>query len=121
MTDNDNVAQLSVKKFNCSICNFGCSKKCDWDRHIISQKHTHIDTILKNNDSCAQKTSETKKNVCDCGKEFSHRQSLFVHKKKCEFKQEIKLTKEQLIENLIKENEDLRNIIVKMCKQMQQN
>ena len=29
----------NTTKFSCDICNFSCSKKGDWNRHIIRPKH----------------------------------------------------------------------------------
>lgn len=61
----------------CINCNFKCSKKGDWSRHILTAKHklfTNID----------DKTSKHIKTYsCDCGNEYKYRQSLYVHKKKC--------------------------------------
>ena len=61
----------------CTNCNFKCSKKGDWSRHILTAKHklfTNVD----------DKTSKhIKLYSCDCGNEYKYRQSLYVHKKKC--------------------------------------
>ena len=63
--------------YECKMCDFICSKKYNWDRHITTRKHK----MLTNEG----KKSTTRKYMCDCGKEYSHRQSLHYHKKTCEF------------------------------------
>ena len=68
------MTQKPAKKFICENCDFVCSKKSDYERHILTRKHT-------NDDKKEQKIAE--KNVCICGKSFKYRQGLFVHRKTC--------------------------------------
>ena len=68
------MTQKNAKKFICENCDFVCSKKSDYERHILTRKH-------KNDDKKEQKNAE--KNVCICGKSFKYRQGLFVHRKTC--------------------------------------
>jgi len=68
---------INTSRYMCTNCNFKCSKKGDWSRHILTAKHklfTNVD----------DKTSKhIKLYSCDCGNEYKYRQSLYVHKKKC--------------------------------------
>ena len=68
------MTQKTAKKIICENCDFVCSKKSDYERHILTRKHT-------NDDKKEQKIAE--KNVCICGKSFKYRQGLFVHRKTC--------------------------------------
>jgi len=68
------MTQKNDDFFTCEKCNFISSKKCDYERHLLTRKH-------KNDDKKAQKNAE--KNVCICGKSFKYRQGLFVHRKTC--------------------------------------
>ena len=68
------MTQKTAKIFICEKCDFICSKKSDYDKHLLTRKH-------KNDDKKAQKTAE--QNVCICGKSFKYRQGLFVHRKTC--------------------------------------
>jgi hypothetical protein len=68
------MTQKNADFFNCEKCHFVCSKKSDFERHLLTRKH-------KNDDKKAQKNAE--KNVCICGKCFKYRQGLFVHRKIC--------------------------------------
>jgi hypothetical protein len=64
--------------------------------------------------------------VCECGKKYSHRQCLSVHKKKCNNSSENKDNSkedddnnnntEKLVEYLMKENSELKQMIIDVCK-----
>jgi len=68
------MTQKTAGNFICEKCDFGCSKKNDYEKHLLTRKH-------KNDDKKAPKSAE--QNVCICGKIFKYRQGLFVHRKKC--------------------------------------
>ena len=118
---NNNVI-LNKKKFVCEICIFTCFKNNDWNRHLSTRKHLNAAKIFKNN--ATEKDTIKKELVCECGKEYKYRQTLFVHKKKCkkildnnkklESNSEIK--NENLINYLMKQNTDLKNIIMELVK-----
>jgi hypothetical protein len=63
--------------FLCEKCNFKCSKKQDFNRHILTRKHK----MITNDYNKTPKNS--KPYNCECGKMYSHRQGLYAHKKKC--------------------------------------
>ena len=70
-----------AKKYYCEHCDFKCSKESNWDKHLSTSKHTNR-TILngfepKNAKKCQPIF------VCDCGKEYRARNSLWYHKQKC--------------------------------------
>ena len=81
MTDNfaPNCADIKY----CKKCDYKCSKISDWKRHILTRKHQNTDKMLTNVDKKSAESAENKILVCDCGKQYKHRQSLFVHRKKC--------------------------------------
>ena len=68
------MTQKNAENFICEKCDFVCSKKSNFEKHMLTRKH-------KNDDKKEQKISE--KNVCICGKSFKYRQGLFVHRKIC--------------------------------------
>jgi len=68
------MTQKNAENFICEKCDFVCSKKSDYEKHILTRKH-------KNDDKKTPKNAE--QNVCICGKSFKYRQGLFVHRKKC--------------------------------------
>ena len=105
-------------KFYCENCNFNTSRQSHYEKHLLTQKHKYLQNI----DAVATK----KKYVCDCGKEYNYRQSLYNHKKTC--KGEKKET--AIIENvdyksmfleMINENKELRKTITEMIPKMGNN
>ena len=116
--------QKNSSKFECIPCHFKCSNKNDYNRHILTHKHK----MLTNVDTESVKNSIKFK--CECGKEYSHRQSLSVHKQKCikesineeKEKDEYNITPDLIIEiikqnqQLQKQNFDLQTQVLELCK-----
>lgn len=71
----------NAKKYDCDKCHFVCSKESEWNRHIITRKHTNR-TILN---VFEQKNAKKRQTMftCECGKEYTARNSLWYHKKSC--------------------------------------
>jgi len=69
------------KKYTCDICDYQCSKKSEWEKHTLTRKHinrTKLNGLEQINIQKSQKIF-----ACECGKEYSARNSLWYHKKKC--------------------------------------
>jgi hypothetical protein len=123
--------QKTPKIFNCELCDFTSSKKSDWDRHLSTQKHYKKHKIFTN---IYKENAEIQINkfVCDCGKEYKYRQSLYLHKKKgCIPPKSIDLEEEaeeedesktelslltSLIMEMMKSNQDLQKSLIEVCK-----
>jgi hypothetical protein len=71
------------KKYTCENCNYHTSRLSQFNRHLLTAKHKMFTNVDANVDDRTQKSS--KAYVCDCGKTYKYRQSLCVHKKKCDF------------------------------------
>jgi hypothetical protein len=103
--------------FLCEKCDYKCSKQSQWERHINTRKHKNVDKMLSNVDILGPKKIHT----CYCGKIYSHRQSLSIHKKSCN-KYNINENvenfdkKDELINYLIKENQEFKNLILEIVK-----
>ena len=69
----------NAEEYYCENCNFSCSKLSNYNKHLSTRKHkmlTNVDILPKKN--------ATSKFICEfCNKEYKHRQSLSVHRKKC--------------------------------------
>ena len=65
--------------FHCSLCNFVCAHKCDYDRHVNAQKHKNKIA------GQVQGQPNVTNNIiygCDvCGKTYKFRSGLSIHKK----------------------------------------
>ena len=104
----------NIQKFCCEICDFKCSKKGDWNRHLSTSKHAKHS---KNDVICDDFTS---KNIylCDlCNKEYSSRNGLWSHKKHCKqhykdyLEDEEQMDINYLVKYLMKENTELKNML----------
>jgi hypothetical protein len=112
----DNFTPKNDNYFNCVNCDFKCSKKCDWDRHILTLKHQKDYNGLHP----APHTIQTF--GCEqCGNSYKYRQGLWKHAKVC--KQNINQSDDKdksvdanLIFQLIKQNDDFKNLIIDQTK-----
>jgi len=66
--------QKVAPNFFCEKCDYRCSKKSSFEKHLLTKKHntTKSDKILQDGFTC------------DCGKTYKHRTSLYNHKRSCE-------------------------------------
>ena len=74
-----NKTPKNSKKFNCETCNFICSNKQDYTRHLSTAKHKRI----TNDNGKIQKNS--KSFMCECGKTYIFSSGLSRHKQKCTY------------------------------------
>ena len=108
--------------YKCYQCDYITKYRNDFRKHCTTRKHL----ILT---SDCQKTLSDKKHVCECGNEYKHRQSLFNHKKICQFCMDNIVpaiqtpnttyeqpNKDNLIEYLIKENAEFKTLIMELVK-----
>ena len=108
MTNDDNKNSKKCLEFICIACDFKCSKKSNYTKHLLTRKHKMMtNDDMKNATSIAvhhskptpiladvhtnetkrtpTATSTTKPYSCSCGKSYKHRQGLSVHKRKCDY------------------------------------
>jgi hypothetical protein len=67
---------ISLHKFYCDKCDYGCIKKGDFNKHTNSIKHNAI---------YATKNATTTVLNCSCGKIYNHKSSYYRHKKSCTY------------------------------------
>jgi hypothetical protein len=119
----DDFTPNYAKTNHCKNCNFICSKKSDWDRHILTRKHRDklqiLTNVVENAKNYAINEVITHKYGCECGNRYKHKQSLYNHKKKCEVlvKKSTELhTNEisinELVTKLINQNSELQQILI---------
>ena len=66
--------------YSCENCNFKCSKKSNYHKHILTAKHQ----IRTNTNGKMPKNPKAKSEYkCVCNKVFKHASSLWNHKQKC--------------------------------------
>jgi len=113
--------------FYCSICDFGCSKQSNFEKHKLTLKHKKrvVSNVFeqKNAEKCQTFTCS------DCHKTYMARSSLWYHSRKCKEKKnglpnekENNLPEEptdkDLIMMLIKENSELKNMVLEVCQKI---
>jgi hypothetical protein len=115
-TDKKNIK--NINQFVCLKCDFICSKKGDYNRHLTTRKHKNMENPYIN-----EKKNITPEYICECGKVYKHRQTLHSHKKKCKFKKEnLENLKEDNLENAKKiENDDNVDYKELFLKAMEKN
>jgi hypothetical protein len=103
----------------CEKCNFECCKKSNYVQHLLTSKHQNRTKL----NSLEQKKCQPF--ICtNCNKTYSVRNSLWYHSKKCTFKiEEPNLkpepTDKELIMLLIKENAEMKNLVLDVCQKIQ--
>ena len=98
------------KEFFCKKCDFISSNKKDYDRHLATDKHKMLTNVDK-------KTPKNPKPFqCECGKQYKHRQSLSVHKKKCKIKNNEIL--EKIVENKTINEKDMMSVPKEMWERV---
>ena len=110
--------------FICKKCDFTCCKQSNYDFHLLTRKHQMDDAGGQKDYKFTQQNAVDF--VCECGKEYSHRQGLYAHKKKCTKDTETKPAPEhsdsdiKLLTNLVlevvKSHADLQKQMFDVCK-----
>ena len=95
--------------FYCEKCDFTCSKQSNYEKHLLTAKHKNR-TILN------EKMPKNAEYVCECGKTYMARNSLWYHKKKCNYINEDVITNE--IEIMKKNKVDLYKELLPLMKDM---
>ena len=69
--------QKTPRVFVCINCDFKCSNKKDYNRHLSTAKHNKMTNSNINTGLASNKFR------CGCGNEYKYRQGLHLHKQKC--------------------------------------
>ena len=120
---NKSLAKTSYK-FYCETCDYGTSKKCNFDVHCCSIKHKN-NVSETNGNVLLAKTCNTK-NVCNiCEKNFTNRSGLWKHKKKCKNEESNDvldiLSDKNIILELIKSNTETQKQMLEMANKIGSN
>jgi hypothetical protein len=123
-TNDDKIQPNSAFNFYCENCDYGTSKKCNYDTHMASDKHKRLTKRLQMRQKSAEIQPDTSETfICSCGKKYQHRQSLWKHKKTCciiSCKEDLNdsAKQQQLIEYLLKENSEFKHLMIDQNKQI---
>ena len=127
-----NSGKKLMSKYYCTICDYECSKKYNWDKHKNTLKHQQVtfgdNFVAKNGKQIVNKYYSCE----NCNKEYSSRNGLWKHNKKCQYnnlfieennKKIEEQTDKEIIMMLIKENSHVKNMMIEQQNMMieQQN
>ena len=118
--------------FSCEVCDFKCCKESEYNRHLSTQKHKKFTSVYKKN----AVTENALK--CKCSKTYTTRMGLWKHKQKCpiansktndkttdamssELKDIHNMDKDYLILKLLKDNEEIRQILKEVLPKIGNN
>jgi len=110
-----------VKSFYCEKCDYKCCRKYDFNKHNFTSKHLNVDKCLQNV-AVNEKNVVNKPYECHCGKQYTHRQSLSLHKKKCIKKSTDEMLVQMVLDVVKSNNEtqkqtnELQQQVLEICK-----
>ena len=124
--DNEKMPEI----YYCSKCDFRCSKKSNYEAHLLTRKHNY-----GNNDNKKMPKNATAYMCNICNKEYKFASGLSRHKKKCFESQELcqpitetslintnivnSLSKDMIVD-LIKENSEIKELICKQSEKIEE-
>lgn len=121
------MRQKTTSYFECKYCDYFTCKKYDFNKHLSTDKHKML-TNANKSDFYIQKKYE-----CICGDKYSHAPSLSRHRKKCKYLNNSIINEQsqnnpsissELIVDLMKENKEMKELIMKqneyLLKQMEE-
>jgi hypothetical protein len=112
------------KKFRCDCCYYYTSNKKDYDKHLLTPKHQKVQD---GSNIEIQEVNKIPTYTCECSKTFKTHGGLWKHKKKGCFvnndtEHDVKhinnnaSDKDELINYLIKENQEFKSMILEIVK-----
>ena len=105
----------NADNFTCEKCVFECSKKSDWERHIVRAKHIRIQNYV-------EKTQKTPTHKCShCNKIYKYHSGLWKHLKTCNVNSNENITisiseNSTSLHAILSDNEDFKNLILEVVK-----
>ena len=130
MESTKKVAKVA-KNYYCEICDYKCSKKFNYDKHLDTEKHKRAIIQSHSNKDVAEvmklpiDVQNEKKFVCNiCEKAYKCNSGLWRHKKICIPIKDTQIVEknegsnnyEGMILELVKENKEMRNMMVEQQK-----
>ena len=112
-----NKMPKNAKMYSCESCDFKCSKLSNYNKHLATLKHINYASGYKK-DMIKELENSTKveEHRCECGKIYNYSSGLWRHKKKCNNPVLSSETKLDIVELLINENKEFKNVILDLFK-----
>ena len=126
MFSNEKVAKSSTQQFFCETCDYVTCKKFNYEKHILTAKH--LNSMISNENVAKVANNINELYICfSCNKSYKDYSGLWRHKKKCfnevknnEKKNSISIDSnaQELIQYLMKENSEFKQLLIDQSKQM---
>jgi hypothetical protein len=105
-----------ARTYTCEKCNFVCSNKYDFNKHLGTAKHNRIQENTQN---------MAKIYECDkCNKQYRFHSGLWKHKQSCntqDYTQSINTIDAAAVVTLLKQNQDFKTMMVEQYTQLQES
>jgi hypothetical protein len=117
MFSNQKVAKSSNNIFYCDCCDYSTSKKFNYYKHLSTPKHTKS---MASNDSVEKvaKSSNQQYSCVYCEKTYKDNSGLWRHKKKCNTAKNTEDKTQEIVQYLMKENSEFKQLLIDQSKQM---
>jgi hypothetical protein len=113
-----NFKLKNAEKYVCNFCDFKCSKKSNYDTHLLTRKHQQRYNKIQNDTENNAKNA-TQEFLCKCGRQFAYNSGLWRHKQKCQnaVNEFSNMDDKKLIITLLQQNQDLQKSLIEMSKE----
>jgi hypothetical protein len=128
------MIQNGEHKYICKICDYKCSIKFSYDRHLLTSKHLKLSQPIINetneppkHEKIGENEKHQSNHVCECGQVCCSRTTLWRHKKKCNAKlntlntlntSNIQHIEPQMLLEVLKQNQEFQMFMMDQQKQM---
>jgi hypothetical protein len=118
MVKNDNKkTPKNPLEYKCVSCNFICSNKKDYSRHLLTAKHKMITS-----DNAEDNKKTPKQFKCECGKIYKYKSGLSRHKSTCKKPhKDAPKSDNEMIQLLTKSNSEMKSMFMLMLETYQKN
>ena len=118
VVNDSNVVPKKSPKYYCNKCDFVCSKKSNWDRHIITRKHVNGSNMVVNGSNLVPKSAIF---TCVCGKTYKWESGYYRHKKLCSSIQEENSTNITISGSIQQDKTDVTQKLVELIMSKNQD
>ena len=110
----EKVTKGIPKNNYCELCDYSTSHLGSFTKHLLTKRHKNREF----GDAGDKKLTKTHQHVCSqCDKLFNSRNGLWKHKKICDIvKTDTIIEKDNMIQTLIKENNNFKHLIIDVVK-----
>jgi hypothetical protein len=115
MKQNETNLSPKIPKYKCDYCEYITNNKKDYNKHLLTAKHKNETNETNLKQLCPKKSPNLQ---CHCGIIFYSRTTLWRHKKIC-IEELTNQTDKDLIMMLIKENSELKTMVLDVCQKIQ--